>query len=211
MSSLKHLSKFVFVLLAVLVAGYALSFYWHPATPFSVRYQALNPVGVYSHFLGAGFALLFGAMQVFTKVGSGSHKLLGYGYCCAVAIGAIGGCYLALNAYLGWVTGLGFFLADMLWVSTTFMAVQQARIGRIRAHHRWMWRSMALTSAGISLRILLPLLSVFLPFNTSYIAAAWLSWIGNLIFVELYLRMRRTRAQPLNRNYRATTERSLML
>ncbi len=186
MSPLKQLPKLIFVLLAVLIAIYALSFYWHPTTPFSARYQALNPIGVYSHFIGAGFALLLGALQVFAKVGSRSHKLLGYGYCCAVTVGAIGGCYLALNAYLGWMTGLGFFIADVLWVSATFMAVQQARAGRIRRHRHWIWRSMALTSAGISLRILFPLLSLFLAFNTSYMIVAWLSWIGNLIFVELY-------------------------
>lgn len=187
MSSLKQLPKFIFVLLAVLIAIYALSFYWHPTTPFSVRYQTLNPLGAYSHFVGAGFALLLGGLQVFAQVGSRRHKLLGYGYCCAVIVGATGGCYLAFNAYLGWITGLGLLLADALWISTTLIAVQQARRGRIRNHRQWILRSMALTGAGISLRLLLPLLSIFLPFNTSYIIVAWLSWIGNLAFIELYL------------------------
>jgi uncharacterized membrane protein len=186
-SAAKHLPKYIFVVLAILIAAYALSYYWHSDTPFSVRYQHLNPVGVYSHFIGAGFALLLGGLQVFIKVGSRNHRLLGYGYCLAVTIGCVGGCYLALNAYLGLVTGLGFFIADALWISTTFMAVQRARSGRIRAHRQWIWRSMALTSAGISLRILLPLLSIFFSFNTSYIMVAWFSWIGNLIFVEIYL------------------------
>jgi uncharacterized membrane protein len=192
-SATKHLPKYIFVVLAILIAAYALSYYWHSDTPFSVRYRALNPLGVYSHFIGAGFALLFGGLQVFTKVGSSNHRLFGYGYCLAVAIGALGGCYLALNAYLGLVTGLGFFIADALWISATFMAVQRARAGRIRAHRRWIWRSMALTSAGISLRILLPLLSMFFSFNTSYIIVAWLSWMGNLLFVETYFHRSRLR------------------
>ncbi len=154
--------KYIFVLFAVLIATYALSYYWHSDTPFSTRYHTLNPIGVYSHFIGAGFALLLGGLQVFTKVGSASHRLMGYGYCIAVVVGSIGGCYLALNAYLGWVTGLGFFIADTLWISSTFIAIHHARAGKIRAHRQWMWRSMALTGAGISLRILLPLLSVSL-------------------------------------------------
>ena len=186
-SPAKKLPKYVFVFFAALIAAYALSYYWHSDTPFSVRYHALNPVGVYSHFIGAGFALFFGGLQVFSKVGSNNHRLIGYGYCLGVTVGSIGGCYLAFNSYLGIVTGLGFFIADLLWITTTIIAVQQVRAGRIRAHRRWIWRSMALTSAGISLRILLPLLSIFFSFNTSYIIVAWLCWIGNLIFVEIYL------------------------
>jgi uncharacterized membrane protein len=182
----KQLPKYVFVVLATLIACYALSYYWHGETPFSIRFHSLNPIGVYSHFIGAGFALLIGGLQTFTKVGSRSHRFLGFGYVIAVIVGAAGGCYLALNAYLGMVTGLGFFIADALWISTTLIAIQHARAGRIRAHRKWIWRSMALTSAGISLRILLPLLSIFFSFNTSYIIVAWLSWMGNLIFVELY-------------------------
>lgn len=182
----KYLPKYIFLCLATLIALYALSHYWHSTTPFSARYHLLNPIGVYSHFVGAGFALLLGGLQAFAKVGSTLHRFLGYGYCIAVAVGAIGGCYLAFNAYLGMVTGLGFFILDLLWVGTTFMAIKQARAGRIRAHRQWIWRSMALTSAGISLRILLPLLCIFFSFDTSYIIATWLSWMGNLIFIELY-------------------------
>ena len=187
MSSLaKKLPKYLFVFFAILIATYALSYYWHRDTPFSIRYHTLNPIGIYSHFIGAGFALLLGGLQVFTRVGSTIHRLMGYGYFLAVVVGFAGGCYLAFNSYLGIVTGLGFFIADVLWISCTFIAIQYARAGRIRAHRQWIWRSMALTSAGISLRILLPLLSVFFSFNISYIIVAWLSWIGNLIFVEIY-------------------------
>lgn len=193
-SPAKQLPKYVFVFLAILIAAYALSYYWHSDTPFSLRYHSLNPIGIYSHFIGAGFALLLGGLQVFTGVGSTFHRLLGYGYVTAVVIGAVGGCYLAFNAYLGLVTGLGFFIADVLWISATFIAIQQVRAGRIRAHRKWIWRSMALTSAGISLRILLPLLSIFFSFNTSYIIVAWLSWIGNLIFVEIYFYLSSSRA-----------------
>lgn len=193
-SPAKKLPKYVFVVFAVLIAAYALTYYWHSNTSFSVRYHALNPVGVYSHFIGAGCALLLGGLQVFTNAGSTLHRLMGYGYCIAVAVGSIGGCYLALNAYLGWITGLGFFIADALWISSTFIAIQHARAGKIRAHRQWIWRSMALTGAGISLRILLPLLSIFFSFDTSYIIVAWLSWIGNLIFVELYFYRANSRA-----------------
>lgn len=192
-SSKNFLSKYLFVLLATLIAGYALSYYWHSDNPFNARYHSLNSIGVYSHFMGAGFALLLGGLQVFTKVGTTTHRIFGYGYCLAVVVGALGGSYLALHSYLGWITGLGFFIADLLWVSTTFIAIQQARKGHIRAHRHWIWRSMALTSAGIHLRIMLPILTIFFSFEASYVTVAWLSWLINLIFVEIYFYLSSTR------------------
>ncbi|HWV14988.1 MAG TPA: DUF2306 domain-containing protein [Cellvibrio sp.] len=181
--------KYLFVFLALAIAGYALSYYWHGDNPFNSRYHSLNSLGVYSHFIGAGFALLLGALQVFPSIGSRWHRRLGYGYCLAVVIAAAGGLYLSFHAHLGLVTGLGFALADILWISFVGVAIYRVRQGDIGAHRRWMLRSMALTSAGISLRILLPLLCLALSFDTSYLMVAWLSWIGNLIAVEIYLHL----------------------
>ena len=200
----KKLPKYLFVFFAILIAAYALSYYWHRNTPFSIRYHALNAIGVYSHFIGAGFALLFGGLQVFTRVGSAAHRLIGYGYFIAVVAGFVGGCYLAFNSYLGIVTGLGFFIADVLWISCTFIAIQHARAGRIRLHRQWIWRSMALTSAGISLRLLLPLLSIFFSFDTSYIIVAWVSWIGNLLVVEIYFYLSSSRFIAKNQSLKGT-------
>ncbi len=56
-------------------------------------------------------------------------------------------------------------------------------------------RSFALSCAAISLRILLPLLSLVFSFETSYALVAWLSWSINLVIVETYLYYTYTRAK----------------
>lgn len=185
------ISLYVYVFFALATAAYALSYYWHSDNPFNSRYHALSALGRYSHFIGAGFALLFGALQCFTFAGAFVHRLCGYAYCLSVALGAIGGFYLAFHAYLGISTGLGFFTLDLLWIGTTSYAVYCISTGRAEAHGRWMLRSMALTSAAISLRILLPLLNLFFSFDTSYLIVAWLSWIANLMALEIYWHLSR--------------------
>lgn len=181
------LVKYLFVFFAVAIAAYALSYYWHGDNPFNIRYHTLNSLGLYSHFIGAGLALLLGALQLFSSAGSLWHRRLGYSYCLAVAIASAGGFYLSLHAHLGLVTGLGFMIADVLWLSFVGLAIYRISEGDSKAHRRWILRSMALTGAGISLRILLPLLCLVLPFDTSYIIVAWLCWVGNLIAMEVYL------------------------
>lgn len=184
--SRKKFFVYVFVFFALAIATYSLSYYWHNDNPFNSRYRALSVLGRYSHFIGAGCALLFGALQCFTHAGAFAHRVCGYAYCLSVAMGAAGGFYLAFHAYLGFSTGLGFFILDLLWVGTTGYAIYCIATGKAKAHGRWMLRSMALTSAAISLRILLPLLAIFLPFDTSYLMVAWLCWILNLIALETY-------------------------
>lgn len=182
--------SYIYIFFACCVAAYALSFYWHPENPFRLRYQSMKTLMVYSHFIGAGFALLFGALQILTKPGSRFHKHLGYGYCMAVVVGAMGGFYLAFHSYLGAVTGVGFLLANILWLGSTFMAIQRIYRSDVQGHRAWMLRSVALTSSGITLRILLPILSSFLTFDTSYTIVAWLAWMTNLIAIEIYLQIK---------------------
>ncbi|MES2822228.1 MAG: DUF2306 domain-containing protein [Pseudomonadota bacterium] len=185
-SRTRRLSQYLYFVCAFTIASYALSYYWHSDNPFNLRYHQLNALGIYSHFIGAGFALLFGAVQMFTYPGSSWHRRLGYAYCLAVILGAIGGYYLSFHSHLGMVTGLGFFIVNSLWVSFLYLAIRCVLDGDLRAHRRWMLRSMALTSAGISLRILLPLLGIFFSFDTSYLIVSWLSWIPNLVVMEIY-------------------------
>ncbi len=183
----KSLAKYGFIFSSIAVAAYALSYYWHSDNPFNVRFHDLNPIGVYSHFIGAGCALLLGGLQLTTRIGSSLHCSLGYAYCIAIIIGALGGFYLAMHAYLGLATAIAFYILEVCWLGATGYAVLQARAGNRTAHREWILRSLALTGAGISLRILLPLFGIFFSFDTSYLLAVWLCWIVNLIIIETYL------------------------
>ncbi len=182
-----NMTKWVFLLLAIVVAGYSLSYYWHSDNPFNTRYHSLNRVALYSHFFGGGIALLIGAIQLVQARGSRRHRLLGWLYCGAVALAALGGFYLAFHSFLGWATGGSFVILDLLWLGATALAVVRVRNGDIAAHRRWMLRSVALSAAAISLRILLGLFCLFFAFQASYLSAAWLCWMLNLALVETYL------------------------
>jgi hypothetical protein len=70
------------------------------------------------------------------------------------------------------------------------MAFDRIRKRDIMAHRQWMWRSYALTFAAITLRVYIYLTSwkINLGQPEAYATLAWLSWVPNLIAVEIYLR-----------------------
>lgn len=187
---MRLLFKILFSVMALAIGIYGLSHYWihlNDPNPFMQKFYGLNTLLVYSHFVGGGLALLLGALQIWTTRPSRLHRWLGLSYCSAIAVAAIGGCYLALHTHLGAVTGVGFFIADVLWLVTTGMAIRCAWQHKIAAHRRWILRSLALTGAALSLRLLLPTFNLFFSFETSYILVAWLSWSINLVIIEIYL------------------------
>ena len=192
-----HALKFLLLVLACAISAYALCYYWiyhNSSDGFIVKFRTLNPVLVYAHFTGGGLALCLGALQLWSKSGSQLHRWLGRGYCLCVLIGAMGGLYLSFHSHLGLVTGLGFFILAVLWITTTLLALKFALSHQIDAHRRWILRSFALSCAAISLRALLPLLSLVFNFETSYILVAWLSWGINLALIEIYLHYTSTRS-----------------
>ncbi len=59
-----------------------------------------------------------------------------------------------------------------------------------------MMRSFALTFAAVTLRLyLIPVGAFDLPFAPFYTAIAWVSWVPNILAVEVWLRLRR-RGRP---------------
>ena len=96
---------------------------------------------------------------------------------------------MAFNASGGLYAKMGFTLLSLVWLYTTFNAVKYALEGNIAKHKRWIYRSIAVTSAAISLRLFLGIgLGVFhLSFFSVYIPASWLCWILNLIICEIIL------------------------
>lgn len=188
--SLKTSFKSVLLLFAIALSFYALAYDWIYANPtqgIELKLKSLIRFFVYSHLIGGGLALLFGAIQLFSRQGSRWHRQLGKGYCLAVLVGGIGGGYLSFFSDVGPATGVGFFTLAILWLYSTYLAYVYARSHQIDLHRRWIIRSFAMTAAAISLRLELIPLTFFFSFETSYVIVAWGSWIGNLILAEIYL------------------------
>ena len=144
------------------------------------------------HFFGAGLALLLVPVQMshrLRKKSASMHRTMGYLSVVAIVIGGVSGFIMAFNAHGGWVAGLGFGLLSLLWLGFTGNAVRHAIQGNIRLHQIWMYRSIALTTAAITLRVFLGVgLGVLhLPFLTVYVPTAWLCWLLNLAICELLL------------------------
>jgi hypothetical protein len=98
-------------------------------------------------------------------------------------------------------------LLDVLWFGTTVAGYRAARAGRYAEHREWMIRSVALAFSIIANRIwtvvciLLFAPSVFgdgpvvaAELHQAVGAAAWLSWVLNLLLAELWLQRTRRRA-----------------
>lgn len=184
----------VFMLLCVAVAGYA---FWYlygeyrTGDPFAAQFAVSGP-DVPAHFFAAGLALLLVPLQLSVGLRRRMprlHRLGGWLYVAAVAIGAVSGLSLAVNAQGGVPSRSGFTVLALLWPIVTAIGIHHAIAGNTAAHRRWMYRSIALTAGAITLRLMLATGVVLQwPFMPVYIAAAWLSWMVNLAVCELILR-----------------------
>lgn len=144
-----------------------------------------------AHALGGATALLVGAFQFLPAIRRrrAIHRWLGRTYAAACILGAAAGFILAFGTTAGPIAGLGFGLLAPVWIYTTVQGWRTAIARDFDAHRRWMIRSFALTFAAVTLRLHLPIgMMAGLTFEQIYVATAWISWIPNLIVVELWMR-----------------------
>jgi len=186
----------------VLVAAYAFAFLkyrpYDPHDPFMVRF-ALAGMAVPAHFFGAGLALLLVPLQASGRVRRRMptlHRIGGGLSVGGILVAGLGGLVMATQAHRGWLTGVPFTLLALTWLTTVGLGVHHAIRRDFIAHRRWMLRCMALTTAAITLRIMLAGgLAMQLPFDAVYIFAAWGSWLVNLALCEAWLRWPAWRAR----------------
>jgi uncharacterized membrane protein len=183
----------VIALLAAAVAGYA---FWGMASPsarppFMADLFARAPLLLVMHLGGGASALVIGALQVNRRIRSRFlvlHRWFGAGYAVAVLVAATAALALAPSSFGGMVTHLGFGGLGVCWIATTALAVRSILRRDIPAHHRWMYRSYALTLAAVTLRIYLPLSHALgIGFEDAYRLVSWLCWVPNLVIVEVWL------------------------
>ena len=114
-------------------------------------------------------------------------------YCAAVLVAGVTGVLIGFNAKGGPIAQSGFVLLAVIWLIATFRALQVVRLGQIGLHQEWMIRSIALTFAGVTLRIILPAQLVSgISLDVAYPIVAWLCWVPNLVVVEYFIRRSRT-------------------
>lgn len=143
------------------------------------------------HVLGAATALLVGCFQFLPAIRRrrSVHRWVGRLYAAGCLLGGVAGFIMAFGTTAGPVAGVGFGLLAPVWIYATAMGWLSARAGDFQAHRRWMIRSFSLTFAAVTLRLYLPLgIMAGLTFEQIYVATAWISWIPNLLIVELWLR-----------------------
>lgn len=197
----------VVALLAFTIAAYAFAYVivgdrMYPP-PLQASFVA-RPWGIYSHAFFGGIALLLGCFQFRRGILARHrrvHRVLGTIYVLAAVVTGMAGLYMSRFAFGGTTTRLGFGGLAIALLSTTGMAYLRIRQRNVVAHREWMLRSYALIFGAVTLRIELPLLQALLGgFEPAYAVVAWLSWVPNLLWAELYVRMTRTAQTPIVRH-----------
>ena len=153
------------------------------------------------HAGGAATALLVGGFQFLPALRRRRpiHRWMGRVYATGCIVGGLAGLRLAFGSTAGTFAGVGFGLLALCWLYATTQAWRFAREGRLEEHRRWMIRSFAMTFAAVTLRLYLPIAPMLgYDFMVGYRLTAWVSWIPNLIAVELWMRWQAGRRLAVN-------------
>jgi len=145
----------------------------------------------YAHIFGSSVILLAGFFQFSKKVYNNRplHKALGKLYVFGVLFFAAPGAYI-MTLFINRGTGvfISFFIQNTLWIVFTASAWVLVKNGRIDEHIRMMHRSYGLAFAAVTLRFYIWMFTVFgngVNFANNYVIIAFLSWVPNLILVEI--------------------------
>ena len=155
-----------------------------------------NPVfraGFYVHITTSLLVLVAGLGQFLpglARRGPGLHRRLGKFYVIGIlALAAPSGLILARFANGGLAAQVGFSLQCLVWWLCTWRAYRAARQRQWSLHVEWMLRSYAVTLAALALRgesYVMYYVFETKPIET-YLTVTWLSWVGNLILIELLI------------------------
>ena len=132
---------------------------------------------------------------------AGLHRPLGRIYVSAVAIGAVGGLYLALTAGGGFVYVSGMTGLAVAWVVTTGMAVLAIHHRALHQHREWMIRSYIVTFAFVTFRLFEYVLSTWKVAPQDQIDSfmAFACWAVPLLLAEPLIQLRKIRHAKVSR------------
>ncbi len=165
------------------------------AMPNMAHFQTDAPLALIAHLTGGPLALLLAPFQLWSGLRArrpGVHRALGRLYGLAILIGALGSLAL-VPAFTGSsFAAAGFVALALLWLATTALGIRAARARDFARHRRWMLRSVALTFAAVTLRVMMaPLMAAGWSVNETYQVTAWGCWLVNLAVIEALLWRRR--------------------
>lgn len=193
----------IMTLLAISIAGYVFVLFGiigatkAPLIAGKLEEMSLSLVyyiNLYIHIIFSVVALVIGPFTLSKKFRVKNlvlHRKMGKVYMLSILFGGISGFILAFDATGGLPGMLGFAALSILWLTTVTMALWHIRNKRVASHQRWMIRNYALTFAAVTLRLMIMILVVFIGgeyFAIGYPIIAWLCWVPNLLFAELYIR-----------------------
>ncbi len=146
----------------------------------------------YGHISFGGLALLVGWSQFIKKLRSKRlklHRHLGKMYVVSALISGLCGVYLGFFATGGIVASIGFISLGAIWLFTTARAYIAVKNKDLSLHQGMMIYSYAACFAAVTLRIWLPVLTIiFGEFLLAYKIVAWLCWVPNMIFAQIWVK-----------------------
>lgn len=203
----KKLGIIIFAALCILVGLYPLLYFIVDAKLGILKTKSnilLNDglwnIGFYTHISLGGLALLIGWTQFnenLRKKNVNLHRNLGKVYLISVLFSGFSALYIAYFATGGFISTLGFSCLALIWIYSTLRAFLEIKNRSISKHQKYMTYSYAACFAAVTLRIWLPILTVFIQdFVTAYRIVSWWCWIPNIIVAyfmvkhQKYLRTR---------------------
>ncbi|SDE36593.1 DUF2306 domain-containing protein [Glycomyces harbinensis] len=205
----------VVAVLSVAIVLYAVPAYLVPDVDSRVGIREDVPIHLpflVVHAATAGIALLVGPFQFFGSIRRDHpkvHRTIGRIYLLAgVLPGSLSGIVVAVLTTAGPIALVTFVLLDVFWFYSALRAYRAVRARDFAGHERWMLRNFAATFAAVNLRVYLGLfIAAQLPllegyyggdfdalFGVAYTSAVVSSIVLNLVFMEIYLRRKRTRS-----------------
>ena len=150
-------------------------------------------IAFYTHVFTSIFTLIAGFTQFSNHIQTYHrpvHRFMGRLYVIAVIfINVPAGFIMAIYANGLLPSKIAFMILDILWFYFTLKGWQAALNKKIALHRQWMIRSFALTFSAITLRSWRMILEPFIQNELSiYMMDAWLGFVPNLIFAELWIR-----------------------
>lgn len=143
------------------------------------------------HIIGGPLALALAPIQLsetlrrrYTRL----HRISGYVYGLAILLAGLGSLVMLPHFRGALSSAIGFALLGLLWITFTAQGIWFAIRKNIPEHRRFMLRSVALTFAAVTLRLMMmPLMASGWSSTETYLITAWASWMINLAFVEFVL------------------------
>ncbi len=193
--TLQRLWYATFALLSVLIALVSARAYFLPlplVMPDMAHYAALVPLPLWGHLVFGPLALVLAPFQFATRLRAKRprlHRATGYVYAGSILLAALSSLSL-LPQFAGTTWALtGFLVLAVLWIGCTATGIMLAIRHRTARHRVWMLRSVALTFAAVTLRVMMaPMMAAGWTVLQTYDVTAWASWLINLAVVEVYLR-----------------------